>query len=41
MMNKVRRSLFEKLKEEYERKAERDILAQSGAIEDGDRGKIF
>jgi hypothetical protein len=38
MMNKVRRSLFEKLKEEYERKTERDILAQSGALEEGDRG---
>jgi hypothetical protein len=35
MMNKVRRSLFEKLKKENERKAERDILAQSGAIEEG------
>jgi len=34
MMNKVRRSLFDKLKEEYERKAERELLAQSGAIEE-------
>jgi hypothetical protein len=36
MMNKVRRSLFEKLKIEYEREAARDILAQSGAVEKRD-----
>ena len=35
MMNKVRKSLFEKLKLEYEREAARDILAQSGAVEEG------
>ena len=37
-MNKVRRSLFEKLKIENERKAERELLAQSGAIEEANRG---
>jgi hypothetical protein len=36
MMNKLRRSLFVKLKLEYEREAARDILAKSGAFEKGD-----
>ena len=36
MMNKLRRSLFEKLKLEYEREAARDILAQSGAVKKRD-----
>jgi hypothetical protein len=34
MMNRVRRSLFDKLKLEYEREAARELLDQSGATKE-------
>jgi hypothetical protein len=34
MMNRVRRSLFDKLKLEYERETARELLDQSGATKE-------